>query len=81
MKNLKLKSARAAMDLSQQALADMVASRGLDWSGCRPLIESMRIEPDDLETLTAEDFESLEGAYYSKRARRFLSGLRKDLEV
>lgn len=64
-----------------KALADMVASRGLDWSDSRPLVESMRIEPDDLETLTAEDFESLEGVYYSKMARRFLAGLRKDLEV
>lgn len=64
-----------------KALADMVASRGLDWTDSRPLIGSLRIEPDELETLTAEDFEMLDGVYYSHRARRFLAGLRKDLEV
>lgn len=64
-----------------KALADMVASRGLDWTTSRPLVESLRIEPDELETLTAGDFEMLEGVYYSKMARRFLAGLRKDLAV
>lgn len=64
-----------------KALADMVASRGLDWTDCRPLVESLRIEPDELESLAAEDFEMLEGVYYSKRARRFLAGIRKELGV
>ena len=64
-----------------KALADIVASRGLDWTDSRPLIESMRIEPDELETLTEKDFAMLDGVYYSKRARVFLAGLRKDLEV
>lgn len=62
-----------------KALADMVAARGLDWTDCRPLVESLRIEPDDLERLQPEDFEVLEGVYYSKRARTFLAGIRKEL--
>ena len=62
-----------------KALADMVAARGLDWTDCRPLVESLRIEPDDLESLQPEDFEILEGVYYSKRARTFLAGLRREL--
>lgn len=62
-----------------KALADMVAARGLDWTDCRPLVESLRIEPDDLESLRPEDFEILEGVYYSKRARTFLAGIRKEL--
>lgn len=62
-----------------KALADMVAARGLDWTDCRPLVESLRIEPDDLESLRSEDFEMLEGVYYSKRARTFLAGIRKEL--
>ena len=62
-----------------KALADMVAARGLDWTDCRPLIKSLRIEPDDLETLRPEDFEILEGVYYSRRARTFLAGIRKEL--
>ena len=62
-----------------KALADMVAARGLDWTDCRPLVESLRIEPDDLERLQPEDFEVLEGVYYSKRARTFLAGIRREL--
>ena len=62
-----------------KALADMVAARGLDWTDCRPLVESLRIESDDLERLQAEDFEMLGGVYYSKRARTFLAGIRKEL--
>ena len=62
-----------------KALADMVAARGLDWADCRPLVESLRIEPDDLECLRPEDFEILEGVYYSKRARTFLAGIRREL--
>lgn len=64
-----------------KALADMVASRGLDWTDCRPLVESLRIEPDELEGLTVEDFEMLDGVYYSKRARDFLAGIRRELQV
>ena len=64
-----------------KALADMVASRGLNWTECRPLVESLRIEPDELEGLTAEDFEMLDGVYYSKRARNFLAGIRRELQV
>lgn len=62
-----------------KALADMVAARGLDWTDCRPLVESLRIEPDDLESLQPEDFEILDGVYYSKRARTFLAGIKKEL--
>ncbi len=62
-----------------KALADIVAARGLDWTDSHPLILSLRIEPDDLETISSEDFDMLDGIYYSKRARVFLAGLRKDL--
>lgn len=62
-----------------KALADMVATRGLDWTGAKPLVSSLRIEPENLEELTTEDFDMLEGVYYSKRARAFLAGLRKEM--
>ena len=62
-----------------KALADMVASRGLDWTNSNPLVSSLRIEPDDLDTLSSEDFDILDGVYYSRRARKFLHGLRKEL--
>ena len=62
-----------------KALADMVAARGLDWTGVKPLASSLRIESEDLEELTAEDFDMLEGVYYSRRAKAFLAGLRKEM--
>ena len=51
----------------------------MDWCGAEPLEESLRIERDSLDTLTAEDFNELEGVYKSRKARNFLDGLRKEL--
>ena len=62
-----------------KALADIVAARGLDWTDSRPLVSSLRIESEDIDGLTSEDFDMLDGVYYSKRARTFLAGLRKEL--
>ncbi|MBQ6010243.1 MAG: hypothetical protein IJL17_17055 [Kiritimatiellae bacterium] len=62
-----------------KALADIVAARGLDWTGVQPLVSSLRIEPEDIDGISSEDFEMLDGVYYSKRARVFLSSLRKEL--
>lgn len=62
-----------------KALADCVASRGLDWRGVEPLAESLRIEEESLEALASSDFAELDGAYKSRKARVFLDGLRKEL--
>ena len=62
-----------------KALADIVAARGLDWGDSGPLVSSLRIESEDIDGLTPEDFDMLDGVYYSRRARTFLSGLRKEL--
>ena len=63
-----------------KALADIVAARGLDWTDSRPLVASLRIEPEDLDGLSSEDFDMLDGVYYSKRARNFLAGIRKEMK-
>lgn len=62
-----------------KAIADYVAARGVDWQGIEPLEESLRIERENLYSLTAGDFDELEGVHRSLRARRFLAGLRKEL--
>lgn len=62
-----------------KALADIVAARKLDWTGSEPLFSSLRIEPEDIDGLTSEDFDMLDGVYYSRRARVFLASLRKEL--
>ena len=62
-----------------KALADIVAARGLDWGDSGPLVSSLRIDSEDIDGLTSEDFDMLDGVYYSRRARTFLAGLRKEL--
>lgn len=62
-----------------KAIADYVASRGLDWTGREPLIESLRIEEENLESLSSADFDELDGVYKSLRARKMLALLRKEL--
>ena len=62
-----------------KALADIVASRGHDWTGCAPLEESLRIDRENLESLSSHDFNELDGVYKSRRARTFLDAVRKEL--
>lgn len=65
-----------------KALADYVYTHKLEWTDREPLIESLRIEEDELETLTAGDFESIQGNYRTAPAvEAFLAGLRKDLKL
>ena len=64
-----------------KAIADYVASRGVDWHGVEPLEESLRIDSENLESLRPDDFNELEGVYKSRRARVFLAGLRKELGI
>ena len=62
-----------------KALADYVASHDMDWQDSDPLEESLRIDPESIGGLTTADFDELDGVYKSRRARRFLSGLRREL--
>ena len=62
-----------------KAIADYIASRGMDWSGAEPLEESLRIERGNLDSLTSEDFNELDGVYKSRKARNFLDGLKREL--
>lgn len=65
-----------------KALADYIYAHKLDWTDREPLIESLRIEEEELNTLTAADFESIQGNYSTaKNVELFLAGLRKDLNV
>jgi hypothetical protein len=63
-----------------KALADYVYVHKQDWKGVAPVMESLRIEPDFLESISKEEFDSLSEGYRIKRVRRFLKGLKKDLK-
>ena len=64
-----------------KALADYVYVHKKDWSGMKPVTESLRVELDEFESITSEDLESLAENYASRRVRKFIKGLRKDLKL
>ena len=62
-----------------KALADYVYLNKMPWSSAKPLRESLRVEEETLDSLSEEDFAGISNCYQSGVARRFLSGLQKDL--
>ena len=72
----------ALMARTLKALADYVYAYKLEWVDREPLIESLRIEAEELETLTTRDFKSIQGNYRTaQNVEAFLAGLRKDLKL
>lgn len=64
-----------------KAMADLVYLNGWNWSSAKPVVESLRVEEENLGELKSEDFEELAECYSQGRVLRFLTGLRKDLGV
>jgi phage terminase large subunit-like protein len=62
-----------------KALADYVYIHGCDWISSKPLVESLRIEYENLQKITDFDFIELEGNYTNQRVIKFLNGLRREL--
>ena len=62
-----------------KALADYVYAHRVDWTSAGPVIESLRVDESALAGINSEVFELLIDNYSSRRVRRFLKGLRKDL--
>lgn len=62
-----------------KAMADLVYLNGCDWDSAKPVVQSLRVEWDNLRELKGADFEEIEGCYRSGRVKKFLRGLRKDL--
>lgn len=62
-----------------KALADYIYAHRLDWVSAGPVIESLRVDESSLAGVKLETFEHLLANYSSRRVRRFLEGLRKDL--
>jgi hypothetical protein len=64
-----------------KALTDYVYANNYDWNSVKPLRQSLRIDDDNLMSLTAKDFDELQGNYEVDRVKRFLEGIRKELRV
>jgi hypothetical protein len=64
-----------------KALTDYVYVNNYDWNSVKPLRQSLRIDDDNLMSLTAKDFDELQENYEADRAKRFLDGIRKELRL
>ncbi|MCY2928309.1 MAG: hypothetical protein NTV86_02215 [Planctomycetota bacterium] len=64
-----------------KALADYVYAHKQDWASAGPVIQSLRVDRDLLANVETEAFDRLAANYTSRRVRRFLKGLRKDLRT
>ena len=64
-----------------KALADIIGYMEYNWTTLYPLHESFRIEYEDLETLTASDFDELHETYGITNVENFLCGIRKELSL
>jgi predicted transcriptional regulator of viral defense system len=62
-----------------KALADYVYIHKCQWTSAHPLMESLRIDEASLRGLHREQLKRLADNYRSKRVRRFLDGLQKDV--
>ena len=62
-----------------KALCDYVYAHRLDWDSSRPVVGSLRVEEEELATVEENEFDRLAANYSSRRIRRFLEGLRKDV--
>jgi len=65
-----------------KALADYVYIHKFDWTTREPPVESLRIEDKQLESISSDDFDNIQGNYHTAaNVEAFLAGLRKDLQV
>ena len=64
-----------------KAMADYVYVHKKDWAGLDPVIKSLRIEEEEFESVTEEEFDSLLNNYNSRRVRNFIKGLSRDLKL
>ncbi len=70
---------RILMASPWKALADYVYVYKKDWKSFEPLIESLRIEEENLRKMPIRELEELEKIYASRRVKKFLKGLRREL--
>ena len=64
-----------------KALADYVYVHKKDWTGLKPVTESLRVEPEEFESISANDIEPVIDNYTNQRVRKFIEGLKTDLKL
>ena len=63
-----------------RAVADLVYLRNLNWKASGPawLMESMRIDPEDLAAIPPEDYAEVATTFRSRRVLDWLAGMKKE---
>jgi predicted transcriptional regulator of viral defense system len=62
-----------------KALADYVSVHRTDWHGVEPLLESLRLPHECIAGIDPEECGALSANYRSRRVRRFLAGLVREV--
>jgi len=62
-----------------KALADYVHVHRKDWVSLEPVFEDLRIDPEEMKTVSLDEIGLLLANYSSTRVARFLRGVRKEL--
>lgn len=62
-----------------RALTDLVYLRKINYKNITWLTDSLRIELDDLKTISEEEIEEMQTVYSSQRVQKFLKKLNKEL--
>lgn len=64
-----------------KAIFDFVFVYHLDWQELQPLASSLRVELEELPTVSLVELEELVEYYHNKRLDRFMKGIQKDLSL
>lgn len=64
-----------------RALMDLVTLRKLEWQGFAWLTDGMRIDPQQLRTVTRPEMQTLSRVYKQQRPNDFLGALAKELDL
>jgi hypothetical protein len=79
VERLELPGQVALMARPVRALMDLVCLRKQAWEGIDWLVGGLRIETEQLRTITSADIRSLRLVYQNKRVHAFLTGLAREL--
>ena len=77
VERLQLQGQTALIARPARALLDLVCSRRLTWQGMDWFVESLRISPDNLQTITAKTLKTLRPVYKHKRMQEFIDAFMK----
>ena len=62
-----------------RALVDLIYIQKKDWKGLKPVIESLRIDKNQLQDVDFRLFEELRQATGSMRVKKFIDSVKKEL--